>query len=94
MSRPTTITPHAYRAEMRAWRERMGQLRWDLSRARTLRITGRALDLEEAEGMLDALYWEHRTLQSTIRWLRSVSVVKGNAMSPAAWARHEARLGR
>lgn len=84
-------TPTRHRAERRAWRTGMQDLRAEMRAIRALRATGKVLDAEEAQGRLDVAWQVHRRLQERLRMIRSVKVEAYSHLSPTAAKREAAR---
>lgn len=88
-----TMTPTTHKRRMRQWHNDMCALLVRVKHCRVLRAGG-ILDREDAEGTLDALYWEHKSAMRELRMLKSVTVVKNSHISDNARARHERRYGK
>jgi len=86
--RTTVITPHRAQAMARAIRAEYAEARALLRAARAFRASGSVLDREEADGCITLAWLARGRARAACAALRTATVERYSAMSPAARARH------
>ena len=87
------MTPTTHKKAMKVWAEDMRELRGEVRKARVLRTSGRFVDQEDAQGILDMAGHTRKRLQARLRYLKDCEIVKYGHVSPNAADRLRRRRG-